>query len=55
MAAHRLTQPRVAELADVSLKTVEGWLAGEHAASRRTMHHRYLRLIRAALAESTTP
>lgn len=49
MRENGLTQRDVAELACVSLKTVEGWLAGKKAVSRRTLHPRYLRVIRAML------
>ena len=49
MAEHGLTQRDVAQLATVSLKTVEGWLADKEAASHRTMHPRHLALIRHTL------
>ena len=50
MVEHRLTQQDVAGLALVSIKTVEGWLAAESAASHRHMHERHLRSIERALA-----
>ena len=49
MAEHSLTQRDVAQLATVSLKTVEGWLADKAAASFRVMHPRHLALIRHTL------
>lgn len=45
MAEHGLTQRDVAQLATVSVKTVEGWLADKAAASFRNMHPRHLALI----------
>lgn len=49
MSEHELTQRTVADLACVSVKTVEGWLADRDAASFRTMHVRHLRSIMLAL------
>lgn len=49
MAEHDLTQREVAEIATVSIKTVEGWLADKAASSHRTMHVRHLRTIRVML------
>jgi transcriptional regulator with XRE-family HTH domain len=49
MREHGLTQRAVAELACVSIKTVEGWLADAGAASHRNMHPRHLRAVRAML------
>lgn len=45
MERNELTQPEIAELAEVSLKTVESWLAEESAASHRRMPARHLSLI----------
>lgn len=45
MQTHDLTQREVAEIACVSLKTVESWLAEKGAASYRNMHPRHLRTI----------
>lgn len=49
MTENSLTQRDVAELACVSLKAVEGWLADADAASHRNMAPRHLTLIRAML------
>lgn len=49
MAANGLTQRRVAELAAVSLKTVESWLARPGASNHRAMPDRALLLVRLAL------
>ncbi len=49
MAEKSLTQREVAQLACVSVKTVEGWLADKAAASHRTLHVRHLHSIRLAL------
>ena len=49
MRAHELTQRDVSEIACVSLKTVESWLADKAAASFRVMHARHLRTIRVML------
>lgn len=46
---HQLTQRDVAELACVSIKSVESWLAPPGAANHRTMHARHLRSIHMAL------
>jgi hypothetical protein len=46
---HDLTQPDVASLAGVALKTVESWLADPGAANYRRMHARHLKMIRAML------
>lgn len=51
MLKHDLTQKVVAELASVSVKTVEGWLADKASVSHRTMHVRYMRMIRAFLPQ----
>lgn len=45
MREYGLTQPRVAELAGVSLKTVESWLAVPGAVAYRRMAPRHLELI----------
>ncbi len=49
MVERDLTQREVAELAGVSIKTVEGWLAEPGAASHRGMAARYLKTILALL------
>lgn len=49
MADRDLTQVEVAELAGVSVKTIEGWLADPSAASHRAMSPRYLTMILALL------
>lgn len=49
MVERDLTQREVAELAGVSIKTVEGWLADPGAASHRGMAARYLKTILALL------
>jgi hypothetical protein len=49
IAEHSLTQPEVAQLAGVVLKTVESWLADPGAANFRRMHARHMTLIRAML------
>lgn len=49
MAEHGLTQPDVASLAGVVLKTVESWLADPAAANYRRMHARHLKMVRAML------
>jgi len=49
MREHSLTQREVAEVACVSVKTVEGWLADPAAASHRAMPARHLHLVRAML------
>lgn len=49
MVERDLTQREVAELAGVSIKTVEGWLADPEAASHRGMAARYLKTILALL------
>jgi transcriptional regulator with XRE-family HTH domain len=49
MADRGLTQRDVAEVAGVSIKAVEGWLADPSAASHRAMAPRYLTTIRALL------
>jgi hypothetical protein len=54
-AQHRLTNAGVAELAGVAVKTVEGWLAHDHATSRREMPERHLALIEARLASAQAP
>ena len=46
---HGLTQPEVAALAGVHLKTVASWLAGPDAASHRNMASRHLRTVLLAL------
>lgn len=46
MTEHSLTQREVAQLASVSVKAVECWLADPKAASHRRMHPRHLSLIR---------
>lgn len=51
MSEHKLTQGDVAEMACVSLKTVESWLASSDAASHRKMPARHLRVIRYALPQ----
>jgi hypothetical protein len=42
MAEHKLTQREIAELACVSVKTVESWLADPSAASFRRFHPRVM-------------
>lgn len=42
---HDLTQREIAELACVSIKTVESWLAQPGAANHRSMHARHLRAV----------
>lgn len=49
MTEHQLTQREVSEIALVSQKTVEGWLADPVAASFRGMKERDLQLIRHTL------
>jgi transcriptional regulator with XRE-family HTH domain len=49
---HHLTQREVAELACVSRKTVESWLASPDSPNHRTMPVRHLRTIRYALRYS---
>jgi DNA-binding transcriptional regulator YiaG len=49
MRGNGLTQPDVAQLASVSLKSVESWLADPGAANYRRMHARHLKMIRAML------
>ncbi len=49
MAEHELMQREIAELAGVSVKAVEGWLADPSAASHRSMAPRYLTTIQALL------
>lgn len=49
MTERELTQREVAELAGVSLKTVESWLAVPGAAAYRAMPARHLTTIRALL------
>ncbi len=49
MAEHGLTQREIAEIACVSIKAVEGWLADPKAASHRAMHPRHIRAIRVML------
>jgi transcriptional regulator with XRE-family HTH domain len=49
MVERDLTQREVAELAGVSIKTVEGWLADPESASHRGMAARYLKTILALL------
>lgn len=51
MSEHKLTQGNVAEMACVSIKTVESWLASSDAASHRKMPARHLRVIRYALPQ----
>lgn len=46
---HQLTHADVAELACVSRKTVESWLASPASANHRTMPSRHIRTIRFAL------
>lgn len=52
---HKLTRPQVAELAGVTLKTVESWLASEGSASRRVMPQRAIDLIELRLAAASPP
>lgn len=49
MTDRELTQREVAELAGVSQKTVESWLADPSAASHRAMPARYMTTILALL------
>lgn len=49
MKRHRLTYRDVAQLAQVSPKTIEGWLATPGSASFRNMAERDLSLVTAAL------
>ncbi len=49
MAEHELMQREIAELAGVSVKAVEGWLADPSAASHRSMAPRYMTTILALL------
>lgn len=49
MTEHQLTQREISEIALVSQKTVEGWLADPGAASFRGMKERDLQLIRHTL------
>ncbi len=49
MSEHGLTQREVAEMATVSVKTVEGWLANRGAASYRSMPARHINVIRMML------
>lgn len=49
MKRHRLTYRDVAQLAQVSPKTVEGWLATPGAAVFRNMRERDLALVTASL------
>jgi transcriptional regulator with XRE-family HTH domain len=49
MADNDLMQREIAELAGVSVKAVEGWLADPSAASHRAMSPRYLTTILALL------
>jgi hypothetical protein len=46
---HQLTHAEVAELACVSKKTVESWLASPASTNHRTMPVRHIRAIRFAL------
>lgn len=55
MRRHKLTRPQVAELAGVTLKTVESWLASEGSASRREMQQRSVDLIELRLAAAESP
>lgn len=48
--AHELTNAQLAELAGVSEKTVESWLAKDGAASHRRMPDRALELIELKLS-----
>lgn len=45
MTQHGLTNRDVSQLASVSHKTVESWLADRKSTNHRTMHPRYLNLI----------
>lgn len=49
MAERELTQREVAELAGVSLKTVESWLAAPGASAHRAMPARHMKTIGALL------
>lgn len=49
MQKHELTQRDVAELACVSIKTVESWLADAESSNHRNMPGRNMRAIRFAL------
>lgn len=49
MRQHGLTNADVADLAMVSVKTVESWLASSNSASRRRMPARNIHLIEARL------
>ena len=49
MTEHSLTQREVAEIATVSVKTVEGWLADKGASSYRSMPARHINVIRVML------
>ncbi len=49
MKKHELTQREVAELACVSIKTVESWLADAESSNHRNMPARNMRAIRFAL------
>lgn len=49
MLANGLTQREVADLASVSTKTVESWLASPGSASQRAMPRRHLNLVQAML------
>ena len=51
IAENGLTHRDVAELACVSIKTVESWLAQPGAANHRAMHVRHLRSVHYALPE----
>ena len=52
MKRHRLTNAKVAELAVVSIKTVEAWLAKPGAASHRPMPDRAMKLVALQLLQS---
>lgn len=52
IAERGLTQAQAAELACVSVKTVESWLAPLRSAHHRTMPSRALRLFELNLAEN---
>lgn len=49
---HQLTNQQIADLACVSIKTVESWFAPPGAANYRKMPERNLRLVRASLGIS---
>ncbi len=52
MKSRELTRPAVAELAGVSVKTVDSWLAAEGAASHRPMPGRAIELVELKLAKN---